>query len=252
MENLAAIYETEYPEVFSYCLRRVADWHDAEDLTSLVFEVALRIESHHDPRAQLLTIARYKIYQYWQTHRQRRTWSFADVFDLADEDRYEVLSVDGGMDRIIEACDTAMAAALLQSALSACSPADLRIIELRYVQGLAAVDVAALLGMSPNLYSKYQERVLRNLAKRLTPTPTCLLCDAPVKGRGVCQHHLYLAHQGARIPLLAPKRVARNDAPVCHECGEAAHLRGLCLSHYRKLQRRERREARSATAALFF
>lgn len=252
MENLATIYEAEYPQVFSYCLRRIHHWHDSEEVTSQVFEVALRISAHHDPRAQLLTIARYKIYQYWQRHRQRRTWSFVDVFDLTDEDRYAVLAIDGDMDRVIEHCDTAVTVARLHAALAMCSADDLRIITLRYVQDIPAKDVAALLGMSPDLYNKHQSRVLYTLAKRLAPQPMCLLCDNPIEGRGVCTRHLSQAQRGKRIPLLPPVRSARSAAPVCQECGAPAHLRGLCLSHYRKLRRRERNEARSATAALLF
>jgi RNA polymerase sigma factor (sigma-70 family) len=224
-DSFTAIYEAEYGVVFNYCRKRVDTWHIAEDLASNVFEIALRRLPHPDPRALVLTIARYEVLQYFDRERRRRTWSFADVVELTYENyQTAALASDGGIDGIVEACDTAMAAALLRSALLACSEADLRMIHLRYIQNLPATEVAERLGMNPNLYNKHQTRMLESLAKRLA--------------------------RRFDPALVAQVRIRGERPTVCQECGEAVYLRDLCRSHYNKLRRREKKQARVATARM--
>lgn len=242
MRDAAAIYEAESPIVFAYCLKRVSNWHAAEDLTSATFERALPLLPHDNPHALLLMIARFLVHDHWRRERKRRTYAFTDVFKLPEE-RYAVLAVDGGMDRIVEACDTAMAAAMLRATLKQCSALDLQIIDLRFVQGLSAKDTAARLGLSTQQYNKRHGGLMDRLAKRLDPAPaaphpTCLICDGDIYGRGLCHYHYQQAREGKRIPMLAPKAQLRPSA--CQECGAAHYSAGYCRKCYQHIRTQER------------
>lgn len=250
---IADLYETESPIIFAYCLKRVGNWHVAEDLTSATFERVLPLLPHDNPHALLLAIARHRVLNYWQREAKRRTWSFADVFDLADEDRYPVLAIDGGMDRIVDACDTAMAAAMLRATLKQCSAAELQIIDLRFVQQLPAKVVAARLGVRPQELNKRQNALFYRLATRLNPAPaaphpTCLICDGEIYGRGVCHYHYQHAREGKRIPLLPPKVQYRPTA--CQECGAKHYSRGYCRPCYEHVRVQERMENRRLAGQL--
>jgi RNA polymerase sigma factor (sigma-70 family) len=249
---IAAIYEIEYPLVFAYCLKRTGNWHMAEDLTSATFERALPLLPHANPHALLLRIAQYLVLDHWRRERKRRTWSFADVFRLPEE-HYAVLAIDGGMDRIVESCDTAMAAAFLAAALRECSAADLQIIHLRFVQGLAAKEVAAHLNLTPQEYNKRQSALFYRLAQRIAPAPakphpTCLLCDGEIYGRGVCRYHYQHMREGKRIPLLPPK--AQYRPTTCQECGKPHYSRGYCRHCYEHVRVQERMANRRAAGQL--
>lgn len=252
MCDIAHIYETEQPSVFAYCLKRVGNWHVAEDLTSAAFERALSFLPHDNPHALLLRIAQHLIYDHWRRERTRHTYAFTDVFKLPEE-HYAVLAVDGGMDRIVDACDTAMAAALLKAMLKTLGPAELQIIDLRFVQSLSAKDVAARLGLTPQQYNKRQSALFARLSKRLNPAPpaphpTCLICDNEIYGRGVCHYHYQHAREGKRIPLLPPK--VQRTPTECQECGAKHYSRGYCRRHYEELRVRERMENRRLAGQL--
>lgn len=238
----AAIYEAESPIVFAYCLKRCSNWHVAEDLTSATFERALPLLPHDNPHALLLMIAKHLILDHWRSQHKRRTYAFTDVFKLPEE-HYTVLAVDGGMDRIVEACDTAMAAAMLRATLKQCSAEDLQIIDLRFVQRLPAKVVAARLGLTPLQYNKRQGTLMDRLAKRLNPAPaaphpTCLICDGDIYGRGLCHYHYQQAREGKRIPMLPPKTQLRPSA--CQECGAAHYSSGYCRKCYQHIRTQER------------
>jgi RNA polymerase sigma factor (sigma-70 family) len=239
---IADLFESEYPIVFAYCLKRVSNWHVAEDLTSATVERALPLLPHDNPHALLLAIARHQVQSYWRREAKRATMSFTDVFTLP-EDHYSVLAVDGGMDRIAEACDTAMAAALLKATLAQCSAAELQIIDLRFVQQLPAKAVAARLGVRPQEYNKRQNALFYRLAQRLSPAPpaphpTCLICDGEIYGRGVCHYHYQHAREGKRIPLLPPK--VQRTPTACQECGAKHYSRGYCRPCYEHVRVQER------------
>jgi RNA polymerase sigma factor (sigma-70 family) len=254
MCDIAALYEEEQPRVFSYLIKRCHNWHVAEDLTSATIEKALSLLPHPNPHALLLSIARNVLMNHWQRENKRRTWSFADTFTAYDEDRYAVLASDDVIEHVIDACDTAMAAALVRATLAQCSDQELQIIHLRYIQRLPAQDVAARLGLTKLHYNKRHNGLLHRLAQRLNPAPdrphaTCLLCDGEIYGRGVCHYHYQHMREGKRIPLLAPKAVQYKQME-CRECGGKHYSRGLCRPHYEHMRTRERMENRRVAGQL--
>jgi RNA polymerase sigma factor (sigma-70 family) len=252
VRDIAQLYESEYPILLSYCLKRVCNWHVAEDLTSATFERALPLLPHDNPHALLLAIARHQVLDHWRRESKRRTYAFTDAFTLPEE-RYAVLASDGGMDRIIDACDTAMAAALLKAMLQTLSPVELQIIDLRFVQSLPAKDVATQLGLTTQQYNKRHGSLMNRLAARLDPAPaaphpTCLICDGEIYGRGVCHYHYQHAREGKRIPLLPPK--VQRTPSACQECGAKHYSRGYCRPCYEHVRVQERMENRRRAGQL--
>lgn len=252
MEDL---YRAEQPFIFSYCLKRVGNWHVAEDITSDIFVRIIPLLPHENPHALLLTIARFLVLDYWRRERKRATMVFSDRFTAYDMDQYvELASTDDPVEKVIEACDTAMAAAMLRATLKQCSDQDLRIIDLRFVQQLPAKAVAAALGMRPQDLNKRQNALFYRLAQRLAPAPPrpqpmCLICDRAIYGRGLCHYHYQQAREGKRIPMLPPK-AALPKPMECQECGAKHYSRGYCKRHYEELRVRERMENRRLAGQL--
>jgi len=190
VSDFATLYEQEHAHVFGYVLTRVCDWHVAEDLTSATFEKALGLwQGHPRPDALLLSVARLCVLNYWRSARRRATYTFADVFSTLPIDRQKEVANDGGIEAVIEACDSAMAAALLKAALAQCDEQERRIIALRYAQRLPVPDVAACLGLTKQQYNKRHNTLMHRLARRLIGTTRrpytpatradCEICGAP-------------------------------------------------------------------------
>lgn len=247
MNESAAIYEQEHPRVFAYCLRRVGNWHVAEDVTSAVFVEALPLLPHPNPHAFLLTLARFRVHDYWRQSRKRATLVFSDAFVLGLDQYVELADTHDPIERLIDACDTAMAAAMLRATLKECSAQDLRLIDLRFVQQLPATVVARELGITKQDLNKRQNALYYRLAQRLAPAPpkphpTCLICEGTIYGRGLCDYHYQQAREGKRIPMLPPK--VQYTPTACQECGAKHYARGYCKRHYEEVRVRERMENR--------
>lgn len=215
-EEVAAIYEQERALVFNYVLKNTGDWHVAEDLTSATFEVLLqRWPINAPPRWWLLHVAKHQIVSHWRRERRRKVRYFYPDSGLADP----ALADEGGIESVIDACDGALAAAMLRAMLAQCTDEQLQIVRLRYVLNRSAIDVAAMLGLTKHAYNKRHNQLMHRLGGML---------GAP-KPRRTC----------------AP-------ATDCEVCGAPGFSRGRCRKHYEAMRREERmQERRAAVEALW-
>lgn len=134
--------------VYSYVAYRIGDGPEAEDVTSEVFERALRYRHTFDPKkgepiAWLLGIARRCI----QTPRV----AHAPLDDEALWEGYEE-SEDRALDRLA-----------LASALATLSPREQELIALRYGADLTAVQIAHVLDLRENTVEVALHRALNRL-----------------------------------------------------------------------------------------
>lgn len=67
----------------------------------------------------------------------------------------------------MQACDTAMAAALLKAALGTCTQTQRQIVQMRYGQNLPDPEVAARLGLTRKTYHNRHELLMQHLATLL-------------------------------------------------------------------------------------
>lgn len=152
----APLYEAYLVPVYRYCYRRLGSREAAEDATSLIFERALR------------ALPRYRGGSF-------RSWLFA-IAHNAVTDTYRQRDADPPLAAALEVADPtpppeqlallADEQRLLTTAL-AHLPADQRhVIELR-LSGIPSVDVAEILGRSPQAVRALQLRATRRLQSLL-------------------------------------------------------------------------------------
>lgn len=162
MPSFAEVYEEHVYRVYAFVAYRVATRDDAEDLTQLTFEKALRAWPRFDPaRASvttwLLAIARNAIID---RHRAERGELALD--DVPDAD-------------LPLAAAPADAAVLgspeLATALAALSPRDREIVGLRFGADLTGPEIAALTGLTLANVQQILSRSLRRLRAQLEGEP---------------------------------------------------------------------------------
>jgi RNA polymerase sigma factor (sigma-70 family) len=170
----AKIYERERRSITGFGYARTWSWVLAEDITADVFadvwEQRDRLwdDFWHDQALQhafLMTVARRRIAKHWSEQRRKRApVTFAEYFAVVPDDEDIALADDGGIEAIIEACDTAMAAALLEAALKHCTPTQLQIVQMRYVQNLTPAATASRLGLTRVQFMERHQRLLGHLS----------------------------------------------------------------------------------------
>jgi len=89
--GFATLYEKQMSYVFRYINYRVGNRHEAEDLTSLVFEKALAAYHRYDrkkaaPQTWLLTIARNTVTDYFRKSSKRNTLPLENAFGIESSD----------------------------------------------------------------------------------------------------------------------------------------------------------------------
>lgn len=169
-----ALWTREQPRIYRFAMYRTHDRDVALDIVSETFEWAwnyrAEILNHHrftedGQHRYLLTIARSRIAAYWRTRRRKITvMTFSQAFATVPDEYTIALADDGGIDAIVEACDTAMAAALVKAVLGNCTPTQLQIVEMRYAQNLPAAEVAARLGLTRKQYTERHGRLMQHLS----------------------------------------------------------------------------------------
>lgn len=140
-------------QVYAYVAYRIGDGPEAEDVTSEVFERALRYRSSFDPRrgdpgSWVIGIARRCV-------QHRRTWELhpgGDVEDIAGPEDLE----EQGVRRVT-----------LQAAVASLSTHDRELIALRYGADLTAAQIASLLGMRTNAVEVAIHRAVARLRAQL-------------------------------------------------------------------------------------
>ncbi len=85
----APLYEKYFPRIYAYCLRRLGQAEDAEDMTSLVFTQAFSSLTAYrggSVAAWLFRIAHNAVASHWRSHRSARSLdSHAILASLPDE-----------------------------------------------------------------------------------------------------------------------------------------------------------------------
>jgi len=155
-----ALYRRYVDRVYGYCFYLLGDHHDAEDVTERTFVAALAaIDGFRDEgatfRAWLFRIAHNQLANALRSRQRQQTASLeavaeprvhadpAGLFSLAEEAR--------GLRRALEML-----------------PEDRRqVVVLRFVDGLSAREIGAVLGRSEGTVRVLQHRALRQLAEML-------------------------------------------------------------------------------------
>ena len=163
-----ALYRRYVDRVYGYCFYLLGDHHDAEDATERTFVAALAaIDGYRDQgatfRAWLFRIAHNQLANALRT-RQRHPAASLDAVPepLAHADPAGVLS-------------RAEETRGLRHALERLPDDRRQVVVLRFVDGLSAREIGAVLGRSEGAVRVLQHRALRELAEMLTggrPGPT--------------------------------------------------------------------------------
>lgn len=137
------------PHVYSYAAYRLGDGHDAEDVTSEVFERAIRYRKSYDqskgePIAWLLGIARRSV----DAALNARPRDHVELEDMAGETSIE---------------DDSVRRLTLAAALAQLSDRDQELISLRYGAELTALQIGQVLGMQTNAVEVALHRALARL-----------------------------------------------------------------------------------------
>ena len=152
-----ALYRRYLDRVYGYCFYLLGDHHDAEDVTERTFLAALAaIDRFRDDgaafRSWLFRIAHNQLVNALRTRSRRRTEPLDGVLEpVSDTDP-------------AAAAGSADDARRLRSALSRLSDDRRQVVILRFVDGLSAREIGAVLGRSEGAVRVLQHRALRELA----------------------------------------------------------------------------------------
>lgn len=157
-----ALYRRYLDRVYGYCFYLLGDHHDAEDATERTFLAALgALGRFRDEgasfRSWLFRIAHNQVANALRTRSRRRTARL----DLVPEPVGAPDPADG--------LSTADDARRVRRALASLADDRRQVVVLRFVDGLSAREIGAVLGRSEGAVRVLQHRALRELAALLGP-----------------------------------------------------------------------------------
>ena len=155
-----AIYDRCVDRVFGYCLNRLGDWQDAEDVTSTIFISALTaLPRYRDEsfRAWLFTIAHHAVANHHRARRPSAPLDAASMTTVAPGESPEAIALIHEERR------------RLIGALSWLPPDQRRVIELR-LAGLTGPEIATVLRRSHGAVKMLQLRAFDRLRQILQTT----------------------------------------------------------------------------------
>ena len=157
-DDFSKAYRSYQPRIYRFLFWRTRDEAISQDLTSNVFEKAWRSRASFrggSVQAWLYRIARNTLTDHW---RSKRAVPLEDASQLVDETAPSMA----------EKLDMEQQVAELRSALRVL-PGEMRtLVELRFIEGLSARDVAARLGMTEGNVRVVQYRALKRIRKSLS------------------------------------------------------------------------------------
>jgi RNA polymerase sigma-70 factor (ECF subfamily) len=159
--EFGALYRRYLDRVYGYCFYLLGDHHDAEDVTERTFLAALgAIDRFRDEgatfRAWLFRIAHNELANALRARSRQRTTSLEAVIEPAvDDDPAGILGLAEESRR-------------LRRALASLSGDRRHVVVLRFVDGLSAREIGAVLGRSEGAVRVLQHRALRDLADLLS------------------------------------------------------------------------------------
>ena len=160
-QEIAELYEEHVWGVYGFFGYRVASRADAEDLTQLTFERALRAWSRFDPeraseRTWLMSIANNLLIDHYRRDRSRRQEPIEDHLsrpELIEED------IDIGL------------SPELAAALDTLGDRERELVALRFGGNLTGPEIAELTGLSVANVQQVLSRSLRKIRARLNALP---------------------------------------------------------------------------------
>lgn len=156
----AALYRRYIDRVYGYCFYLLGDHHDAEDATERTFLGALAaLERYRDEgasfRAWLFRIAHNQVANALRSRWRRRAMPLDDAPEpIVDDDPAGLVGL-------------AEEARRLRRALATLPDDRRQVVVLRFVDGLSAREIGAVLGRSEGSVRVLQHRALRQLAEQL-------------------------------------------------------------------------------------
>lgn len=165
-EAFAAIYATYQRTVFRFIQHRVPELYTAEDLAQDVWVRATRnlarVERQSvDFGAWLCTIARNIVADHYKSRRVQLT---ALVDDMRD---WDLAAVDDPERETVGEVMRAAAERLLTEAMADLTPAQKRVLELRFYDGRSTIETAAELGQEVGAAKALQTRATAAIRRKL-------------------------------------------------------------------------------------
>lgn len=151
------LYERYRDAIYRFCLARTGTAHDAEDLVADVFVKALRSLDRYQDRGLPFAAFLYRIARNAAIDRVRVLKQPLSVDALVSEP-------PSGQDVEREAA-LGVERSILLAALTRLKPDHREVIVLRFVEGYAAVEVAAMLGRTEGAIRTLQHRALEHLRR---------------------------------------------------------------------------------------
>lgn len=157
-ERFASVYEDNFARVYGFIGYRVRSREEADDLTQVVFEKALRAYGRFDPtRAShstwLISIARNVLIDHFRRRRE-------DL--LGDQAVARAIDADSLADRAPELVSPELA-----DALESLSPRERTVLALRFGADLTGREIADVLDLSTDNVHQILSRSLRRLRLKL-------------------------------------------------------------------------------------
>ncbi len=157
-DEFSELYRSYQPRIYRFLFWRTGDEAAAEDLTSSVFTKAWQARGRFGTgsvQAWLYRIARNTLIDHW---RRKQPVPLEVAAEL----------VDDGAASVAEQLDTEQAVVELRTAVRQL-PSEMRqVVQLRFIEGLSARQVAKQLGMSEGNVRVVQYRALKRIRKLLS------------------------------------------------------------------------------------
>ena len=163
LDAVASLYDTHINQVYRYCLARLGNVHDAEDIAEEIFLKMLNGLSSYEWRkvpfaAWLMRIARNEVVSF-----TRRNGRRAHDTELPEE------LVDRGNNDPAEQTERIMALEDLREAVKLLPEAQREVIILRFASGLSVADTSRALGKNENNVKVLQHKGMQRLQLLMTP-----------------------------------------------------------------------------------
>jgi RNA polymerase sigma factor (sigma-70 family) len=157
-DHFAPIYECYFPRIYAYCLRRVSNPLEAEDLTSLIFTQALVGLRHYaggSVAVWMFRIAHNALVNYYRSRRPLVSLE-AIPFDIAD-------ASPGPGQQVVQAEQQRALRAVVESL-----PDDQReLLALKIAGELSSEEIGALLGKSAGAVRVELHRIIKRLRNQV-------------------------------------------------------------------------------------
>ena len=163
-EDFGEVYHTYYPSVFLYVRKRVQSQHEAEDLTSEIFEAAHHYYPSYEPEKSALAtwlyvIAGSRLKNYYRKNRP----ACADISELSEF----LPCAESGIESIETAEQAQTLRDLLADALQQLSERSRKIVVMKYLLNRPTEEIAKEVGTTNGNVRVLLLRALRQMEKYL-------------------------------------------------------------------------------------